>query len=60
MYPSCSIAQENVISDRADDQFNLKVLTLIGMSSVIMEFEKVLFHSERLLELLHQEGRVMK
>jgi hypothetical protein len=60
MYPFCSIVQENVISDRADDQFSLKVLTLIGMSSVTMEFEKVLFHSECLLELLHQEGRVMK
>jgi hypothetical protein len=60
MYPSFSIVQENVISDRANDQFSLKVLTLIGMSSVTMEFEKVLFHSECLLELLHQEGRVMK
>jgi hypothetical protein len=30
------------------------------MSSLLLEFEKVLFHSELLLELLDQEDRVMK
>jgi hypothetical protein len=30
MYPSCSVIQENVISDRAEDRFNLEVLTLMG------------------------------
>jgi hypothetical protein len=30
MYLSCSIIQENVILDRAEDRFSLEVLTLMG------------------------------
>jgi hypothetical protein len=30
IYPSCSVIQENVISDRVEDRFSLKVLTLMG------------------------------
>jgi hypothetical protein len=47
MYPSCSIIQENIIFDSANDRSSL-------------EFEKVLFHSEHLLELMDHEDRVMK
>jgi hypothetical protein len=35
MYRSCSIIQENVISDRADDQFSLEILTL--MEDIILD-----------------------
>jgi hypothetical protein len=30
MYPSCSVIQENIISDRANDRVSLEVLTPIG------------------------------
>jgi hypothetical protein len=30
VYPSCSIIQENIIFDRANDRFNLEVLTTMG------------------------------
>jgi hypothetical protein len=30
VYPLCSLIQENVISDRAEDSFSLEVLTSMG------------------------------
>jgi hypothetical protein len=35
VYPSCSVIQKNVISDRAEDQFILEVLTPMGF--VVLE-----------------------
>jgi hypothetical protein len=55
MYPSCSIAQENTIFDSANDRSSLEFEKVLDIG-----IEKVLFHSEHLLELLYQEDRVMK
>jgi hypothetical protein len=37
VYLPCSIVQENIISDRANDRFSLKVLTPIG--DVVLDIE---------------------
>jgi hypothetical protein len=37
IYPSCSVIQESVISDHADDRFSLEVLTPIG--DVVLDIE---------------------
>jgi hypothetical protein len=59
VYPSCSTIQENIIFDHANDRFSLEVLTPMGMSSLILELKKVLFHSEYPIELDEKDG-VMK
>jgi hypothetical protein len=50
-YPSCAISQENIIFNRANDQFCMEVLTQWGMSSWTLELEKVFFNFEHLIEL---------
>jgi hypothetical protein len=60
MYLSFLVIQENAIFDCVEDGFNLDVLPQWAMSSSKLKFEKVLFHSEYLIDLMDQKDRVME